>query len=120
MVYKPKKKIDKPVKEDLKKVSIAELRKKIADEEASLKSLQEDAEEVDEEPEETVEELEEGIEEDLEEQQEEAEIDEEPTKETEQEIKPEVDKRVNLTPGEIVAAIEFNINQANNLLQLLK
>ena len=111
MVFKPKKKTDKPVKEDLKKLSVEELKKKVAEDAALLKSLQEDTEEIDDElEEETVEEAEEIEEEATEEQKEEIDNPEE-------EI---IKKQVNLTPGELVAAIEFNITQASNLLQLLK
>lgn len=109
MVFKPKKeqKVVNEETENLDKLSIAELRKRLKEEEERMNEVQENEEEpVDEEDSNDIDDIE----------------DEEPEEDIpkKNKTKQEEKKRVNLTPGEIVAAIEFNINQASNLLQLLK
>ena len=99
MAFKPKKKVEaKEIesKEDLKKISIEELKKQIAEVQKEI----EEAEEVEEEPEEEVE-------------QEVSEI--EPKKEV-----AEQSEQLKLTAEEVISAIEFNIGRAGQLLQLLK
>jgi hypothetical protein len=75
-------------------------------------------EEVEEEYEQPIEEVEEEEELEEEEEDDDKDVKFKPPKSAPAKVEPQ--EQVKLTTGEVVAAIEFNLNQANNLLQLLK
>lgn len=114
MVFKPKKKLaDAAIEEEVaatKDLTIKELKTQLAKAEQELEEMKEDEEDYDDEDSSEEEEVEDD-----------EEIEESPNiKQVKQNPKKETQNNNQLTAEEVIAAIEFNIARAGQLLQILK